>query len=107
MPTQDQINDVLAKVATYQAKKALSDAASAAAATANAEIDAARAAWETAIMEGAGCSELTATLMTYLDAVADSAAVRAAAEAAMVETALARTALDDALYALTHPPPTP
>jgi len=104
MPTQVQIDDVLAKVATYQQKKALSDAAVAAAATAVAALDAARAAWETAVNEGAHCSELTATLLGYIDASTDSTAVRATADAALAETQEARDAMNAAVTALTNPP---
>jgi len=99
MPTQDQINDVLAKVETYRVKKAVSDAAQAGTTTALMAVNAARDAWDSAVEQGALDSVLTPKLLELIDAQHDAAPILADAQAKAVESSVAISELNAAIAA--------
>jgi hypothetical protein len=106
MPTQQEIDDVLAKVGTYQTKKGLSDAAQKLVDTANQRALAARAAFDAMIADGETDEEkLTAVLLAVVETKLDSDAKQVEASTKSTEASQANTQLTDALYLLTIPPP--
>jgi hypothetical protein len=104
MPTQDQIDDVLAKVETYRTKKTASDLAQAAAASHVALVAEARAAWDEAVSGEAMCAALTGKLVALIAAELAAAPFVADAQTKAGEASVALGQLNDALAALTAPP---
>ncbi|HMI84880.1 MAG TPA: hypothetical protein VK550_12355 [Polyangiaceae bacterium] len=106
MPTQPQIDAILAKVETYQTKKALSDAAQRASDTASQRANAARGAWDAMIGDGETDEvKLTAMLNAVVDTGLEAATKQADLQTASGLTSSANTQLGDAVYLLVNPPP--
>lgn len=103
MPTQDQIDDILEKVATYQTKKAVSDAAQKAAHEAGQRAGTARTQWDAMIADGIDePARLVFGLTELVESMRELVGKQATAQEATSETAEASTALNDAIFALTH-----
>lgn len=104
MPTQQEIAAVLAKVETYQGKKALSDAAQKLSDTASQRANAARSAFDAMVADGETDEEkLSTVLVAVVETKLDSDAKQTDAQTKSTEASQANTQLSDAIYALTVP----
>jgi Cdc6-like AAA superfamily ATPase len=108
MPTQQEIDDVLTKVADYQTKKADSDAAQRVVDFANQRASAARVAFDAMVADGeTDEAKLTSVLVAVSETGLDAAAKQEDAQAKSNLMSSARTQYTDAVTALTVPPPPP
>jgi hypothetical protein len=106
MPTQDEIDDILAKTAAYQEKKAVSDAAVKLAETSSSRANASRSAWDAVVLDGEDDATKLTELLTAVETSALDATAKATdAQTKQDETNTAKAALDNAIYAITNPPP--
>jgi hypothetical protein len=105
MPTQEEIDNVLAKVTTYQGKKAISDAAQKTSDTASQRANAARSAFDAMVADGETDEEkLTTVLVAVSETGQDASIKQADASTKSTEASQAYTQWSDALSALTIPP---
>jgi len=106
MPTQEEIDDVLTKVATYQTASTADDAAQRASNLASAHATGARQHWNAAIANGVTDEEkLTDLLNDLLDAETDSATKQDAAQTTGQAKSTANNAINSKIDQILHPPP--
>jgi len=106
MPTQTEIDDVLAKVTTYQTAKTAFDTAQVSASLASNAAVAARSRWDAAVANGeTNTTKLTALLNDLATAETESIAKQATAQTAGDTAGTANNAINNTLYEILHPAP--